>query len=540
MTNPSNLLDGDHLAAAGTLPELFRLVAKERAAASAVIDGGRAISYAELDAASDLLAARLSQAGVRPGDLVGVLLERSATVVVGILAVMKAGAAYVPLDPLHPRDRLSYLLENAGIATVIAPAALAEACGVVDVRVVEPTGDDGGGSLPEPTLAGDDPAYVIYTSGSTGRPKGCVVSHRNVLALLRAALPLFDVSTSDRWALFHSFSFDVSVWELWATLATGATAVTVPTAAAQSPNDLVRLLGDEGVTVLGQVPSVFRSVALAYEEAGRPPLTLRYLVFAGEPVDLDVVRNFLRDFPGTPPTAVNMYGPTETTVYATHRILTPADLTGPVRSPIGHGLPHLRLEIRDAQLRPVPDGEVGELVVAGEGVALGYLGLPQLTAERFVELNGPDGPARYYRTGDLARRLRDGSFEYLGRNDQQIKLRGYRIELGEIEAVVRTHGFVRDVAVTVVSTPAGAQFLVACVVLAEHAPPKPIAALREHTMAVLPRYMVPDRYQFLAELPLTGSGKLDRAALAAATARPVARQPETASPASASRAAAGH
>ncbi|MCT9081064.1 amino acid adenylation domain-containing protein [Streptomyces fulvoviolaceus] len=517
------------LASVRSLPALFRLVAAEQPETVAVRDDGRTLTYAELDHASDRLAARLAHAGVRPGDLVGLLLERSADIPVGILGAMKAGAAYVPLDPSYPGERLRYMIEDAGVTTVVGTPEAAAERGLDSVSVLLPN-DDSHQELPVPApdLTGDESAYVIYTSGSTGNPKGCVVGHRQVLALLRAALPLFDVAADDRWALFHSFSFDVSVWEFWASMATGATAVTVPLRIAQSPADFLALLAAERVTVLGQVPSVFRSLAMAYEEAGRPELALRYLVFAGESVDLDVVGAFLKAYPGTAPTAVNMYGPTETTVYATHRALTEADFGGTVRSPIGASLPHLRLEIRDEDLLPLPDGESGELLIAGTGVADGYLGRPELTAERFVTLDGPGGPDRYYRTGDLARRLPDGSFEYLGRNDQQIKLRGYRIELGEVEAALRGHDNVKDAAVTVITTAAGATFFVACVVLAEGAPAKPAAELRRHAQTVLPRYMVPDRYQVVDALPLTGSGKLDRGALTELAATRPARTPKAA------------
>ncbi|WP_330460674.1 amino acid adenylation domain-containing protein [Streptomyces sp. NBC_00820] len=517
------------LDAVRSLPALFRRVAAERPDAAAVRDAGRTLTYAELDLASDRLAARLAHAGVRPGDLVGLLLERSADVPVGILGVMKAGAAYVPLDPSYPGERLRYMIADAGVTTVVGAAGQAAERGLDAVAVLPPYDDSAPETpVPETELTGEEPAYVIYTSGSTGNPKGCVVGHRQVLALLKAALPLFDVDAEDRWALFHSFSFDVSVWEFWASMAVGATAVTVPLAVAQSAADFLALLVAEKVTVLGQVPSVFRALAMAYEEAGRPELALRYLVFAGEAIDLDVVGGFLGAYPGTAPTAVNMYGPTETTVYATHRALTEADFGGAVASPIGAGLPHLRLEIRDADLRPLPDGETGELLIAGEGVADGYLGRPELTAERFVTLDGPDGPDRYYRTGDLARRLPDGSFAYLGRNDQQIKLRGYRIELGEVEAALRGHHHVKDAAVTVITTAAGATFFVACVVLAEGAPAKPAAELRAHAQTVLPRYMVPDRYQAVDALPLTGSGKLDRKALTELAATRPSRTPKAA------------
>ncbi|MFB9928265.1 amino acid adenylation domain-containing protein [Amycolatopsis halotolerans] len=509
MTSTASQAIDTSLAAARSLPELFRLVAAQCPDRPAVLDHGRELTYRQLGAASDRLARRLRAAGVRRGDRVGLLLERCAELPVGVIGVLKAGAAYVPLDPAYPAERLRYLVADASLATVVGNPEQATGCGLDGVRVVEPDadGDSAGAELTD-NPDGTDPAYVIYTSGSTGRPKGCVVGHRQVLALLRAALPLFEVSASDRWALFASFSFDVSVWELWACLATGATAVVVPQQVARNPAELVTELAARRVTVLGQVPSVFRSVALAHAAAERPPLALRYLVFAGESVELDVIAQFLDGWAGAPPRVVNMYGPTETTVYATHKLLTEADLTGPVRSPIGRVLPHLSAVVRDEH-GTVPDGRTGELWIAGDGVADGYLDRPELTAERFVHVDG----VRYYRTGDLARVLPDGSLEYLGRDDLQVKLRGFRIELGEVEAVLRGHDLVREAAVTVITTPAGAQFLVACVVLAADAPDKPAGTLREYAAGCLPRYMVPDRYQVVDTLPLTGSGKLDRAAL---------------------------
>jgi amino acid adenylation domain-containing protein len=490
-----------------TLTELFRQSAERWPERPAVIDGDLVLSYAGLDAASSGLAGRLAELGVGRGDLVGLLLERSADIPVGILATLKAGAAYVPLDSSYPRERLRYLAADAGVRVIVGDGA---GLSLDEVAFVDPRGDFRGSArraLCAP--AGADPAYVIYTSGSTGKPKGCVVSHRNVLALLRAALPLFEVSPADRWALFHSFSFDVSVWELWAALATGGATVTVPLRAAQSAPDLLELIVRQEITVLGQVPSVFRPLALTHADAGRPELPLRYLVFAGEPVDLAVVRGFLEGYPGVPPVAVNMYGPTETTVYATHQVLTDGYLSGAVKSPIGASLPHLTIEIRDEQGAVLPDGETGEMWIAGDGVADGYLNRPDLTAERFVT----SGASRYYRTGDLARKLPDGTLDYLGRRDAQIKLRGYRIELGEIEAALLSHSLVKDAAVTVISTAAGARFLTACVVLAGPEPSKVAGLLREHLGGLLPRYMVPDRYHVLPELPHTGSGKLDRQAL---------------------------
>jgi amino acid adenylation domain-containing protein len=499
---------------ATSLPDLFRKVATVRGSAPALRDNGRTLSYHELDVLSDQLAARIARDGVRPGDRIGLLLHRSIELSIAILAVLKVGAAYVPLDPTYPAERLRYLTGDAGIRLVVGDSGHVASAGLADVRAVSPDTDgEELPPLPHVDLDGGELAYILYTSGSTGVPKGCMISHNSVLELLRSAVAVFDVSAEDRVTLFHPFTFDLSVFEFWLSMAVGATSVVVPLRTAQSASDLLTLLERESVTMACQVPSSFRALAYAYEEAGRPELALRYVTVGGESVELDVVSAFLEVCRGTRPTVVNLYGPTEATCFATCRVLTEADIDGPVRSPIGAGLPHLIVEVRDEEMAPLPDGEVGELVIAGSGVAVGYLGQPGLTARSFVVLDTPRGPLRYYRTGDLARRLPDGSFEYLGRNDQQVKVRGVRVELGEVEAFLRAHELVRDAAATVVTTEVGAKFLVACVVLADQAPGEPKSLLRQHMLESVPPFMVPDRYQLVRELPLTPSGKLDRRAV---------------------------
>ncbi|MFD5141914.1 amino acid adenylation domain-containing protein [Streptomyces sp. NPDC058401] len=503
---------------AGSLPALFREASRRTPGAVAVLDGPEQLTYAELDVRSDRLAGSLTAHGVRTGDLVGVLVDRSSASVVAILAVLKAGAAYVPLDPAYPLERLRYIVRDAGIELVTGPAArevdLGPGVTVLDPGAgpaVPPPGPAG----PDLPLAADATAYVIYTSGSTGHPKGCLVTHRNVLALLRAAVPLFDFGPHDRWSLFHSLSFDFSVWEMWGAFATGGTVVVVPAEAARSPEKLIALLVSQGVTVLNQVPSVFRYTAIAHGEADYPPLRLRHLVFGGESVELSVLRDFLGKLPGPRPSVVNMYGITETTVHVTYKQLDDEVLTGEVRSPIGRPLPHLSVKVLDEDRRPVPPGTIGEMWVSGDGVSSGYLNRPELTRERFVVMESPSGQVPHYRTGDLARVLPDGELEYAGRADQQLKLRGFRIEPGEVEAVLRGSGLLSDVAVTVATTRAGSSFLLACVVPAPGSGDTIQADLRGHASAGLPSHMVPDRYRLMDALPLTPSGKTDRQALVA-------------------------
>lgn len=515
--SPSSPGQDDRLDQAESLPDLFRQVARKYGTLSAVRAGERDLTYDELDRLSDRLASRLVHHGVRSGDRVGLLIERSAHLPIAVLGALKAGAAYIPLDPSYPATRLRYIVEDAGVLVVVGPREDEHVDGLEGCQQLTVETDSLVPPLPMISISRSDLAYVIHTSGSTGDPKGCMVSHGSVLAFMRAVLTKFDLDHNDRIALFHPFVFDASVFELWAALATGATAVVAPPGATQHLPDFLNLLLKESVTFNSQVPTSFRALVAAYDDAGRPPLALRYLVLGGEPVELDVVARFLSSHPEPGPTVVNVYGPTEATCISTCRALKPADLDGSIRSPIGWALPHLQVEIRDADLKVLPDGSIGELVVAGAGVAMGYLGRPELTAERFVVLDGPKGRTRYYRTGDLARRLPDGSFEYVGRNDDQVKVRGVRIELGEVEAALRSSDLVADGAATVVHTSIGAQFLVACVVLAdrnslETSPPMS-HLLREHMLRTVPRFLVPDRFQFLDALPMTGTFKLDRRAL---------------------------
>jgi nonribosomal peptide synthetase DhbF len=477
-----------------SLPERFRETCARQPERTAVVCGAQSLTYAELDREARALAAEMVRRGVGPGDLIGLRVARSIDVPVAIVGILMAGAAYVPLDPQYPAKRLQMIVEEAGIAWVVGDG--------IPIRGHAPAPDV---ELPEPGPT--DRAYVIYTSGSTGRPKGCVVTHRNVLSLLAAALPLFDVGPDDRWTLFHSINFDVSVWELWGPLVTGGTVVIVEADAALDPQEMLDLVIAERVTVLLQVPAVFRLLAEAHAEAGRPRHSLRYVIFAGEAVDLATLAAFV-DGQREEVRLVNMYGPTETTVYATHKLLDEAALHGANRSPIGRPLAHLAIVLRDEHGAEVPDGVPGEMWISGAGVCDGYLGRDDLTAERFVTVDG----ARCYRTGDLARRLPDGELEFLGRADRQVKVRGFRIELTEIEAVLRTCAGVRDAVVEVVTGGDATDFLVAYLVPDDDR--FSMAQARAECEQSLPPHMVPNVFTLVPAIPLTPSGKVDRGALA--------------------------
>ncbi|HEY6320765.1 MAG TPA: amino acid adenylation domain-containing protein, partial [Thermoanaerobaculia bacterium] len=444
------------------------------------------LTYSELDARANRLASRLRRRGVRPGHIVGLLLERSAEQVIALLAVLKAGGAYLPLDPSYPAERLAFMVADAAVALLItrrplldrlpaaagggpAPAALLLDGGAGPAAAMD--GAPGGGFAGEPWPG--LPAYVIYTSGSTGKPKGVMVTHGQVTRLIDQCWPLFRFGGDDVWTLFHSFAFDFSVWEIWGALLHGGRLVVVPPWVTRSPEAFRDLLHRERVTVLNQTPSSFRQLAAADLTApAGTTLALRWVIFGGEALEAELVRPWFDRHGDAAPRLVNMYGITETTVHVTCRVLSRCDLAPGAGGLIGRALPDLWTHLLDPSQAPVPVGVPGELCVGGAGVALGYLGRPELTAARFIP--DPWSPApgsRLYRSGDLARLRADGCLDYLGRIDHQVKVRGYRIELGEIERTLATHPAVAQAVVDVWQAGAGDRRLAAYLVAAAAAPP---------------------------------------------------------------------
>ncbi|MET9594748.1 amino acid adenylation domain-containing protein [Streptomyces sp. NPDC006516] len=520
-----------------SLPERFAAAAAAHPGNRAVVypgaSGTTALTYRELDERSNQLARLLISRGVRRGQLVALAMPRSVEMAVALLATLKAGAAYLPIDPEYPADRVAYMLGDAEPAVVVTAqrdaftqlavrtpeivldhvTTVAELAGLPSDPILD--AERGGPVLP------DQAAYVIYTSGSTGRPKGVVVAHRNVIRLFDSTARWSGFGPDDVWALFHSYAFDFSVWEIWGALLHGGTLVVVPFAVSRAPEEFLRLLVRERVTVLNQTPSAFYQLIQADRDnpdTGRA-LALRYVVFGGAALDFGRLAEWYERHPEDSPRLVNMYGITETTVHTTERMLDASCVTSG-SSMIGLGISDLRVYLLDTALRPVPPGATGELYVAGPAVADGYLGRPDLSSTRFVA--DPFGPAgeRMYRSGDLARWAPDGSadLEYLGRADQQVKIRGFRVELGEIEAAVLLHPDVRQTAVVVREDTPDDMRLVAYVVGGQgpggRVELEP-AALRKHAAATLPEHMVPTAFVQLDVLPLTGNGKLDTRALPA-------------------------
>ncbi|MFD7032595.1 amino acid adenylation domain-containing protein [Streptomyces sp. NPDC059917] len=448
-----------------SLPAAFAAQARLRPDAIAVGCGEERLTYAELDRRSDALARRLRALGAGPESRVAICVEPSVRLVTGILGILKSGAAYVPLDPRHPADRLAFTLGDCGAAALVAdPEHAALADGAAAVAVLDVDQPLSAEPLEPAPLGPDHLAYVIYTSGTTGRPKGALLTHANVLRLFDAAAGDVSFGPDDVWSLYHSAAFDFSVWEIWGALLHGGRIAVVPQEARRTPAACHALVRDEGVTVLSQTPTAFRQFADADAAAGARdtgPLALRHVVFGGEALEPGTLRDWAARHPDGP-RLVNMYGITETTVHVTAHTLGAADLAAP-GSVIGRPLADLAVHLLDRRGEPVPPGVPGELCVGGPGLARGYLGRPGLTAERFVPSPLGDG-ARLYRSGDLARRLPDGTLEYLGRIDQQVKVRGHRVELGEIEAELGAHPDVRHVAVLPSRAPDGATGLVAYLV----------------------------------------------------------------------------
>ncbi|XBT42743.1 amino acid adenylation domain-containing protein [Pseudomonas viridiflava] len=496
--------------------------------AVALVCREQTLSYAELNRRANQLAHKLLELGAGPDVLVGLAVERSLEMVIGLLGILKAGAAYVPLDPEYPQDRLSYLFEDSGIRLLLTQQHLRDALPVpAGVQTLMLDGDTelAGYSEANPAcqVSADNLAYVIYTSGSTGKPKGTLLPHRNVVRLFAATRHWFHFDASDVWTVFHSYAFDFSVWELYGALLYGGRAVIVPKDVARSSEDFHALLVREQVTVLNQTPSAFKPlvpVACEAAKAGQG-LNLRYVVFGGEALEVSSLKPWFDVFGDCTPRMINMYGITETTVHVTYRPITLEDLQKGASSPIGEVIPDLSWYLLDAALNPIMPGCTGEMLIGQAGLARGYHGRPGLTAERFVPDPFDDNGGRLYRSGDLARYRTDGVIEYIGRIDHQVKIRGFRIELGEVEARLLEQPAVRQVAVLAVDGASGKQ-LVGYVVpvdagMLQGAEQQAVLrdSLRAELKASLPEHMVPAHLLFLEQLPLTANGKLDRKALPA-------------------------
>ena len=513
-----------------TLVALFEEWADRTPEATALSFDDARLTYRELDERSNRLARHLRRYGVGPEDRVGLCLDRGASWIIGALAVVKLAAGYVPMDPSYPPPRQRYMASDSGTRVVVVDSAtrdqwhgaldcedggeggnredgIQEAAGwsLVDLsRCGAEIAAESAGPL-ESETAPESLAYVMYTSGSTGRPKGVAVTHRNVIRLVRD-VEYVDFRPADTVAQTSNISFDAATFEVWGALLNGARLVGVEKAEMLDPDRLGRRIRDEDVTTMFLTTSLATQVLRERPEVVRP---LRHFVFGGEQPNVHAVRTALAH--GAPTNLVNGYGPTETTTFAaTYRCNELAPTESMV--PLGRPITDVRLHVLDGHLEPVDVGAVGELFIGGDGVARGYVGQPGLTADRFIpdHLGGEPG-GRLYRTGDLARYRADGSLEFLGRADRQVKIHGFRIEPAEIEDVLDRSGLVRQAAVLPWTDPTGQVRLVGYVVPAR--PEIDEAAILGHLRDRLPDHLVPARLMSLPALPLTGNGKLDAQAL---------------------------
>ncbi|MEV6907952.1 amino acid adenylation domain-containing protein [Amycolatopsis sp. NPDC051071] len=489
----------------GRIDRAIEEVTARQPDAVALVTGDRQLTYRQLNELADELAAGLRSLGITKDSRIGVCLERDADLVITLLGVLKAGCAYVPMDVLYPAERLRFTAENAGMPLVIT--TLAEFPGSSGTRVLTPgeVRELRGPTDRQAPADGGDAAYVIYTSGSTGRPKGVVVPHRNVLALLQATTEEFGLCPADSWTLFHSSAFDFSVWEIWGCLLTGGRLVVVPYWVTRDTEEFYAVLAEQRITVLSQTPSAFAQLVRTDRRARRD-LTLRLVVFGGEPLDVRMIEPWFARHSPTACRVVNMFGITETTVHVTAQTVTPAEVAAGSRS-VGRALPGWSVSIRDELGRLLPPGPAGEIHVGGAGVASHYLGQPELTAQRFIrdDVTGE----RIYRSGDKGRLRPDGRIDHLGRLDNQVKLRGFRIELDEIRLVLLDAPGVSAAAVVVnqdhPDDPASSR-IDAYVVAAERVDPAQVFA---HARGILPDYMVPSTITLVERIPLTINGKPD-------------------------------
>jgi amino acid adenylation domain-containing protein len=475
-----------------TLLEVFKITLSKHPDKRAIEARNCTLTYSELDVFSDQLSAYLAKEHtVRPKEMVALQLNRSERIPVVILAVLKLGAVYVPVDPVYPQDRIDFIIDDSGSRIVIDDQMFDAFDQQKEMYSV----------LSDTIVQAHDGAYMIYTSGTTGKPKGVQVTHQNVVSLIEACEQEFELSENDTWMFSHSYCFDVSVWELFGALSHGANLI-IPTEVEVRDMELFgKLLCDKRVTVLNQTPSAFYALMHSINEAEDTFVAVRYVVLAGEVLNTANLKSWFQRYPKQ--TIINMYGPTEATVYATFKEITPKDILNS-ESQIGHMLSNAHGVVLDEQQRLVPIGVEGELYIGGRGVARGYWNRSELTSERFVQLAGLPHKM-YYRTGDKVVRTSTNELLFRGRLDDQVKIRGYRIELGEVKNALLNLSELKEVAVLKKNDELIAFFIANVSIKSVEL----VAALRKH----LPDFMIPAHFVEVSTFPRTTNGKLDKQAL---------------------------
>lgn len=502
----------------GLLHKEFESVVRARKNATCLNHNGNTLSYGELNVLANRIAHKLLEHGIKPDSLIAIYLDRSPELIVSILGILKAGAAYLPIDLAYPSERVDYMLNDSKPEALITHSELVanlpkEIFSIICVdEFFKSLSEKEAEKDPNVKVDPENLAYVIYTSGTTGSPKGTMITHRNVLRLFSQTEHWFSFCEQDVWTLFHSCAFDFSVWEIWGALLYGGRLVVVPYLISRSPEEFYRLLETEQITVLNQTPSAFKQLHTAIQSHPNRGLNLRYVIFGGEALNMKSLKPWFEQHGDHRPKLINMYGITETTVHVTYRPLSKKDVESP--SVIGEPIPDLRLYVLDANSHEVEIGKSGELYVGGPGLARGYLNRPDLTKEKFVPDNlSGQSKARLYKTGDLVRLNDDGELEYLGRTDHQVKIRGFRIELGEIESHLIHHAKVRDAIVLAQESFQNDQHLIAyCICKAGEDFPTS-SEFRSFLSSKLPDYMIPSIYIQIESLPLNTNGKVNINAL---------------------------
>ena len=494
-----------------SIDSIFEEVAAKFPYRIAVTDTDSELTYKELSEKSSMFAKYLIHKGVKSGELVCIYTTRNVNMIIGILGILKAGAAYIPIDPKYPSQRIKDIFEISGAKFCVSDSKM-------DLSYINCTKvllD----CIPENEIQGEklikqnnekSLAYVIFTSGSTGKPKGVMVEHQSIIRLFTNTDEIYHFNEQAVWSLFHSIAFDYSVWEIWGALLFGGKLVIVSRKDALNQEDFFNLMEKEKISILSLTPTAFRNFCLTALRNGQRKLQhLEYVVFGGEKLDFEILKPWLKKYGDSQPILVNMYGITEVTVHSTWKIISQEDVCNNTKSLIGKPISDLQIEIVDSNGQKVTKGTAGRMFISGPGVARGYLNREELTAERFFTKTGQDGePIRCFDTGDIAVEISEDEYEYIGRNDRQVKVSGYRIELEEIEYHLKQLKGVADCVIVENDEGENGVRLRAFIILGRNVNQESILIeLRKYASEKLPEYMRPSTYTVVDKFPTNINGK---------------------------------